>query len=257
MGRVIVHRGPDGEGAYHICDRLKVMGFQTTGAASELFAVDASKVLRLPKGMSLEQGAMVEPLAFGVHALERVGGAAGKKVLVLGAGPIGNLVAQAARGLGAAAVMITDTSDYRLDLAERCGIPLRVNPLKVDLGEAVRERFGPDKADLIFECVGVQKTVEQAVSLARKGTDVIVVGVFGDKPVVDMGTVQDRELRLVGALMYQQPDWVKAITLIEQGKIDLEPLVTDRFAFADYQKAYEYIDANRERAMKVMIVVDP
>jgi L-iditol 2-dehydrogenase len=232
------------------------MGFQTTGAASELFAVDATKVLRLPKGMSLELGAMVEPLAVGVHALERVGGASGKKVLVLGAGPIGNLVAQAARGLGAAAVMITDTSDYRLELAERCGIPLRVNPLKVDLGEAVRERFGPDKADLIFECVGVQKTVEQAVSVARKGTDVIVVGVFGDKPVVDMGTVQDRELRLVGTLMYQQPDWVKAIALIEHGKVDLEPLVTDRFAFADYQKAYEYIDANRERAMKVMIVVD-
>ena len=248
---------PCRHGAYHICDQLKVMGFQTTGAASELFAVDASKVLRLPKSMSLEQGAMVEPLAVGVHALERAGGPAGKKVLVLGAGPVGNLVAQAARGLGAAAVMITDTSDYRLDLAERCGIPLRVNPLKVDLGEAVRERFGPDKADLIFECVGVQKTVEQAVSVARKGTDVIVVGVFGDKPVVDMGTVQDRELRLVGTLMYQQPDWVKAIAFIEQGKVNLEPLVTDRFAFADYQKAYEYIDANRERAMKVMIVVEP
>ena len=231
---------PCRHGAYHICDRLKVMGFQTTGAASELFAVDATKVLRLSKGMSLEQGAMVEPLAVAVHALERVGGTSGKKVLVL----------------GAAAVMITDTSDYRLELAERCGIPLRVNPLKVDLGEAVRERFGPDKADLIFECVGVQKTVEQAVSLARKGTDVIVVGVFGDKPVVDMGTVQDRELRLVGTLMYQQPDWVKAIALIEQGKVDLEPLVTDRFAFADYQKAYEYIDTNRERAMKVMIVVE-
>jgi len=166
-------------------------------------------------------------------------------------------VAQAARGLGAAAVMITDTSDYRLELAARCGIELRVNPLKADLTEAVREKFGPDKADLIFECVGVQKTVEQAVAVARKGTDVAVVGVFGDKPVVDMSTVQDRELRLVGTLMYQQPDWVKAISLIEQGKVDLAPLVTDRFAFADFQKAYEYIDANRERAMKVMIVVDP
>ncbi len=110
---------PCRHGAYHICDRLKVMGFQTTGAASELFAVDATKVLRLPKAMSLEQGAMVEPLAVAVHALERVGGASGKKVLVLGAGPIGNLVAQAARGLGAAAVMITDTSEYRLELAER------------------------------------------------------------------------------------------------------------------------------------------
>jgi len=113
---------------------LKVMGFQTR-AASELFAVDASKVLRLAKGMSLEQGAMVEPLAVSVHALERVGGAPGRRCWCSGRDRLGNLVAQAARGLGAAAVMITDTSDYRLEVAERCGIPLRVNPLKVDLGE--------------------------------------------------------------------------------------------------------------------------
>jgi L-iditol 2-dehydrogenase len=247
---------PCTHGAYHICDSLKVMGFQTTGAASELFAVDASKVLRLPAPLSLEEGAMVEPLAVAVHALERAGGAAGKKVLVLGAGPIGNLVAQAARGLGAAAAMITDVSEHRLELAGRCGVELRVNPARADLAQAVAGAFGPDKADLILECAGVQATVEQAVAVARKGTDVVVVGVFGDKPVVDLGLVQDRELRLVGTLMYQRPDWVKAIALVEQRKVDLLPLVTDRFPFADYQKAYQYIDANRERAMKVMITFD-
>ena len=92
--------------------------------------------------------------------------------------------------------------------------------------------------------------------MARKGTDIIVVGVFGDKPVVDMGTVQDRELRLIGTLMYREPDWKKAIELVESGKIRLAPLITDHFEFADYKKAYEYIEANRERAMKVMIVVE-
>ncbi len=247
---------PCTHGAYHICDQLKVMGFQTTGAASELFAVDASKVLRLPASLSLEEGAMVEPLAVAVHALERVGGAAGLKVLVLGAGPIGNLVAQAARGLGASAVMITDVSEHRLALAGRCGVEQHVNPARADLFQAVRQGFGPDRADLVLECVGVQATVEQAVAVARKGTDVVVVGVFGDKPVVDLGLVQDRELRLVGTLMYQRPDWVKAISLIEERKVDLAPLVTDRFPFPDYQRAYQYIDANRERAMKVMITLD-
>jgi len=115
---------PCTHGAYHICDQLKVMGFQTTGAASELFAVDASKVLHLPASMSLEHGAMMEPLAVAVHALARGGGAAGKKVLVLGAGPIGNLVAQAARGSGAVDVILTDVSDYRLEIgARRMGTP--------------------------------------------------------------------------------------------------------------------------------------
>ena len=117
----------------------------------------------------------------------------------------------------------------------------------------MREHLGEDKADLILECVGTGQTIAQAVAVARKGTDIIVVGVFGHPPDVDMGTVQDRELRLIGTLMYQEPDWKVAIELIKAGKINLAPLITDRFVFADYMKAYQYIDANRERAMKVMI----
>jgi len=244
-------------GAYHICDNLKVMGFQTTGAGSELFALDAKLVLKLPPRTSFDHGAMVEPTAVGVHAVARAGGVKQKKVLILGAGPIGNLTAQVARGLGAAAVMITDVSDYRLGLARECGVGFAVNTAREDLSARIRESFGEDKADLILECVGAGPTISQAVSVARKGTDIVVVGVFGDKPQVDMGTVQDRELRLIGTLMYQEPDWKKAIELIAAGKVNLQPLVTNHFDFADYARAYEYIDANRERAMKVMITVTP
>ena len=247
---------PCRHGAYHICDSLKVMGFQTTGAGSEFFAVEASKVLKLPARIDLEHGAMIEPVAVAVHALGRAGDVKGMNVLVLGAGPIGNLVAQAAKGMGAAQVMVTDVSDFRLGKAKECGIDLCVNVGKVDLAAAVKEHFGEAKADLILECVGNPQTISQAVAVARKGTDIIVVGVFGDKPVVDMGTVQDRELRLIGTLMYREPDWKKAIELVESGKIRLAPLITDHFEFADYKKAYEFIDSNRERAMKVMIVVD-
>jgi L-iditol 2-dehydrogenase len=232
------------------------MGFQTTGAGSEFFAVDASKVLKLPAHMDIEHGAMIEPVAVAVHALGRAGDISGMKVLVLGAGPIGNLVAQAAKGLGAAQVMITDVSAFRLGKAKECGIDLCVNIGTTDLAAAVKEHFGEAKADLILECVGSPQTISQAVAVARKGTDIIVVGVFGDKPVVDMGTVQDRELRLIGTLMYREPDWKKAIELVESGKIRLAPLITDHFEFADYMKAYKYIDSNRERAMKVMIVVE-
>ncbi len=243
-------------GAYHICDSLKVMGFQIGGGAAEFFSVEAAKVLKLAPGFDLEHAAMVEPAAVAVHAFGRAGGAAGKKVLVLGAGPIGNLVAQTARGLGAAAVMITDLSSFRLDKARACGIEHRVDPSKEDLGAALLRDFGPAKADLILECVGSPRTIEQAIAVARKGTDIVVVGVFGDRPVIDMAAVQDRELAIRGTLMYREPDWKQAIELIGQGRIRLQPLITDHFAFAEYRKAYEYIDGNRDKAMKVMIVVD-
>jgi len=238
---------------YHICDNLKVMGFQTTGAAAEYFAADAEKLLKLPGQISFEHGAMVEPHAVAVHALSRHGGVDDKKILVLGAGPIGNLVAQAAKGIGADQVMIADISDFRIGLAEKCGIDHAVNNSQVDLGEEIQHAFGTDKADLILECVGVTQTIEQAIQHARKGTDIIVVGVFGDKATVDLGLVQDRELKLIGTLMYQEKDFRKAIELIAESKVVLEPLITDFFDFQDYQKAYEYIEEKKDKTMKVMI----
>ena len=82
-----------------------------------------------------------------------------------------------------------------------------LNTAQEDLGQAILNTFGPDKADLILECVGVQDTITQAIASARKGSSIIVVGVFGQKPLVDLGLVQDRELSLVGTLMYQKRDY--------------------------------------------------
>ena len=247
---------PCRHGMYHICDNLKVMGFQTGGAAQEYFPVPAEMVLKLPAAISLDQAAMVEPISVAVHALSRAGSVAGLKVVVLGAGAIGNLVAQVARASGAAAVMITDISDYKLDKARQCGVDLAINTSKEDLGAAIRQHFGPDKADLILECVGVQPTITQAVANARKGSTIIVVGVFGKKPEVDLGLVQDRELSLVGTLMYQKRDYERAVELVAGGDLCLDPLITHRFNFKDYLQAYHAIEASGGEYMKVMVELE-
>jgi L-iditol 2-dehydrogenase len=245
---------PCRHGMYHICESLKVMGFQTGGAAQEFFAVDADKVLKVPDHVSLDQAAMVEPVSVAVHALSRAGeDLQGKKVLVLGAGTIGNLVAQVAKASGASAVMITDISDYKVEKAKACGIDYVVNSREEDLTQAILRDFGPDRADLILECVGVQDTITQAVENARKGTTIVVVGVFGQKPVVDLGLVQDRELGLVGTLMYQKRDYERAIELVAGGKLCLDQMITHRFPFKEYLEAYEMIEASGGQYMKVMI----
>jgi len=244
---------PCRHGNYHICNSLKVIGCQAEGAAQEFLAVDQDLVVKLPAGMDYDSGAMVEPVAVGAHAVGRLGSVEGKKVLVLGAGPIGNLTAQAVRGLGAAAVAISDLSDFRLEVARACGIPHAVNPAKRDLASSVREAFGPDGADAILECVGVEETVGQAISLARKGTDIVIVGVFGEKPRVDIGLVQDKELRLIGTLMYKAGDYRTAIDLVQSGRVVLKPLLTGHFPFEQYPDAYRFIEKNRDRTMKVLI----
>lgn len=240
-------------GQNHICDNLRVMGFQTTGMASEYFAVDLKKVLKLPENISYDHGALVEPLAVAVHALKRGGDIKRRKILILGAGPIGNLVAQAANGMGAQSVMITEISDYRLNIARECGINYCLNSKTQDIGEKLINTFGEDKADLILECVGINTTTEQAIANARKGTDIIVVGVFAEEATVDLGLVQDRELRLIGTLMYQEEDYRKAIELIEESKVKLDPIITEHFPFEDYLEAYKYIEEKKDKIMKVMI----
>ncbi|MHA1156682.1 MAG: zinc-dependent alcohol dehydrogenase, partial [Candidatus Heimdallarchaeota archaeon] len=243
-------------GRYHICDNLKVMGFQVTGMASEFFVTEVKRVLKLPDDMSLEQGAMIEPMAVACGVFTKIDNVKGLNVIVLGAGPIGNLTAQTAKALGAKSVLITDVSDYRLELAKKVGVDHTINPSKQNLSEEIVKAFGPDKADVIIECVGNKQTIDDAIQNARKGTDIIIVGVFGEKPVIDMAAVQNNELRLIGMLMYQTKEYLQAIELVNSGKIQLEPLMTKHFKFDDYNQAYQYISEMKDKVMKVFIDVN-
>ena len=222
---------------------------------SEYFAVDASKVTPIPEDMSYEEGAMIEPLAVAVHGVKQMGDVTGMKIAVLGAGPIGNLVAQTAKGMGADKVMITDVSDLRLEKAKECGIDVCVNTAKKDFGEAMIEAFGPDKADVIYDCAGNNITMGQAIKYARKGSTIVLVAVFAGMAEVDLAVANDHELDIKSTMMYRHDDYLDGIRLVKEEKVHLRPLISKTFAFKDYLEAYHYIDANRETTMKVIINV--
>lgn len=247
---------PCTHGKYNLCENLKVMGFQTVGAASEYFCVDVSKVTPLPEELSYDEGAMIEPLAVAVHAVKRFGDVNGKKVAVLGAGPIGILVAQAARGMGAAAVLVTDVLDSRLKKAGECGVAHVYNTKKVNFGEALVEAFGSDKADVIYDCAGTDTTMGEAIAYARKGSTIILTAVFAKKANVDLAVLNDHELDLNTTMMYRHEDYVDAIALVREKKVRLNPLMSRHFPFREYLDAYRYIDENREVSMKILIDVD-
>ena len=248
---------PCRHGKYNLCEELKVMGFQTTGTASEYFAVAAEKVTPLPEGMTYNEGAMLEPLAVTVHAARRFQEMKGAKVAILGCGPIGILLAQSCKALGAAMVMITDISEKRLELARACGVDFAVNTGKQDFGAALVECFGRDKADVIYDCAGNDTTMGQAIKYARKGSKIVLVAVYAGMATVDLAVLNDHELDLDTTMMYRHEDYVEAIRLVSEGSIQLKPLMTKHFAFRDYLAAYQYIDAHREQTMKVLIDVDP
>lgn len=243
---------PCRHGKYNLCESLKVMGFQTTGAASEYFKAPEINVTKLPDDMDYKKGAMIEPLAVAVHAVSRVSDVNGLNISVIGAGPIGNLVAQTAKALGAN-VMLSDISDYRLTLGKETGIEHVYNTKNMDYNDALIDCFGPDKADVIYDCAGNDITMNSAIRSARKGSTIILVAVYAGMANVDLAVLNDHELDLNTTMMYRHEDYLKAIELVNDKKINLEALQSNVFPFKDYLKAYEFIDANRETSMKVLI----
>jgi 2-desacetyl-2-hydroxyethyl bacteriochlorophyllide A dehydrogenase len=239
-------------GDYHICDSLRVRGFQAPGCAQDLFVTEAAKIVPLPASFTFEQGALVEPVAVGVHSVARAGGIVGRNVAVLGAGPIGNLLAQVARAEGAR-TLVTDVSDYRLDVARRCGLAATSNANTETLAEAAARVFGSEGYDVAFECAGVEATINAAIGTIQKGGTIVLVGVYGERPTLDIGLVQDRELNLVGTLMYKYEDFTRAVELMAAGRVITAPLDSRHFAFDDYPSAYRFIDGAGDQSMKVFI----
>lgn len=243
---------PCKRGQYNVCEHLRVQAFQADGAAQDFFVVDDDRVAKLPEGMSLDYGAMIEPSAVGAHASNRTD-VKGKNVVVSGAGTIGNLIAQFCIARGAKNVLITDVSDLRLAKARECGIKHTLNITKKTLKEAAQELFGEEGYQVGFEVAGVEVSIRSLMETIEKGSDIVVVAVFAKDPALSMFYLGEHELRLIGSMMYRHEDYLTAIDYVNKGIVNLKPLVSNRFAFEEYDDAYKFIDAHRETSMKVLI----
>ena len=245
--------GPCKRGQYNACQKLKVQGFQAPGVAQDLFVVPEERIVVFPDSMTLEQGAMIEPAAVGAHSTNRVPVLKGKNVVVAGAGTIGNLVSQFAKARGAAKVLITDISDYRLDIARQCGIDATLNVKTTSFEEGTKSFFGSEGFQIGFEAAGVQSSLDVLMQFVEKGGAVVILGVYSQNPVVNMFYLGEHELNVFGSMMYRQEDYEAAVEMISSGKIITKPLLTTSFPFNRYLDAYKYIEEQGEKSMKVMI----
>lgn len=245
--------GPCKRGQYNACQVLKVQGFQAPGVAQDLFVVREDRIIALPDSMTFEQGAMIEPAAVGAHSTNRIPDLKGKNVVVAGAGTIGNLVAQFANARGAAKVLITDISDYRLNIARQCGIGGTLNVKNINFEEGVRSFFGEDGFQAGFEAAGVQTSLDGLMQFVEKGGTIVILGVYSKNPVVNMFYLGEHELNIYGSMMYRHEDYEEAVAMIASGKINTEPLITKTFPFNKYSDAYRFIEEQGDRNMKIMI----
>jgi len=239
-------------GRYNICNELRVLGAQADGAFAEYIAVPERTVYEVPENMSFEEGALVEPLSVAVHAVERSSLEVGNNVVILGAGPIGLLITQVARVGGADRIVVTDLYERRLELAREFGADITINAKREDPVEVIHEELGRDGVDIVFEAVGVEATINQAIEMVRKGAEIVVVGVYGKSPQVKMGLIQDREIVVKGVLMYAW-NYPTAIRLIGERRVDVMRLITHRYPLTELEEAYRLLDREKEKTLKVMI----
>ncbi|WP_216893292.1 zinc-dependent alcohol dehydrogenase [Nocardia alni] len=225
-------------GRYNICRELRVFGCQTPGGMADRFVIAADRLHPLPDEVSDAAAALVEPLATPVHAVRKAGPLTGRTVAVLGAGPIGLLVLVAARRAGASRIVITDLLATKRERALRMGADAALPADDPDLVAAAHAALdGP--ADVVFDCVTRERSLAQAIDLVTKGGQIVVVGVGASGGTsVRMDLVQDREIRIEGALMYVGEDFRAALELIRSGAVDVADMVTATFPLDQADRAF-------------------
>lgn len=239
-------------GAENLCENLEFFGcgFREGGMA-DLFAVRADRLHRVPDNLSDRQAALIEPLATPLHAVRLVGDLKGKAVAVLGAGSIGLLTLVAARHAGARKVVSTDPLANKRQMALDLGADAVLDATLEDLAGAVRGELG-ESADVVFDCVSVQSTLDSAVKMAIKGGTVGVVGGPRRPVSIDLPVLQEYQVRLQGCATYRAEDFDAAIALISSGALDAERLVTSTFPLDKAADAFAAISSGHEAKILVL-----
>lgn len=219
-------------GNYVLCDNLAILGFDAHGGFAERVAVPNYSLHKLPKGVSTAEGAVVEPLSVVVHAVRRSRMIVGDVIAVVGAGMIGLGVLSVARACGAGAVYVVERMPHRRERALAMGAKAVIDPTAGDPIAQLNEITSGYGADIAFDCVGTQESLNSAINLARKGGRIVIVGVFKSQPTVDINKVVLQEREIIGCLAYVD-DFPRAISLLADGRVKASDFITDRIALRD------------------------
>ena len=245
-------------GRGNLCRKTIMLGSASTkpptdGAFAEYVTVRADQCHVLPSEVDDALGAMLEPFAVGLQAIKRAGSVSGKRVLVAGGGPIGLLVAMAARAYGAAPVALSDILPARREMAQKLGADVTLDPSAKNLAEQVREIVG-DGFDVVFEASGAKPALRQAFDLVRPGGTIVQIGTLGTNDIpIPANQLMVREINYVGSMRYGNV-FDEAIRLIAAKRVDLRPLISGVVPLAEVDKAM-HLAADKNNALKVQLEI--
>lgn len=245
------------DGRYNLCPDMKFFATPPVhGSLANQVVHPAELCFKLPDNVSLEEGAMCEPLSVGIHACRRANVGPETNVLIMGAGPIGLVTMLSARAFGAPRIVIVDVGDHRLSVAKELGADqvVKVSTSVQDLDSEVvqiQKAMGAE-VDVTFDCAGFSKTMSTALNATRAGGKVCLVGMGHNEMTVPLTPAAAREVDIVGIFRYKNT-WPLCLEFLRSGKIDVKPLITHRFGFSQEEvvEAFE-TSACGGSAIKVM-----
>ncbi|MDN8588155.1 alcohol dehydrogenase catalytic domain-containing protein [Paenibacillus sp. 11B] len=236
-------------GNSHVCKSLKLIGIDRDGSMADYVKVSIDKIHVLPESVSLELGAITEPLAVGVHAVKRSGISIGNSALIFGAGTIGLSVASSLKLLYKANIFIVETNPFRRKIAEELGFTV-IDPSKANLEVAVSEFTNANGVDFVFDCAGHPIVAEQLVGLVKVHGTVVIVGAYKKPAALDLLGMMFKEVNVMGVRVYEPEDFDIAIKLLGES-FDFGKIITHILPVEKAQEGFDVLLSGGD-AVKVM-----
>ncbi len=243
------------KGEDNVCESLQIIGIHTEGSFAEYVRVPVKKMLPVPDGIDDQLAAMTEPLAVAVHDVRRSGLQVGEKVLVVGGGPIGMLIAIVARAAGAKQVVISEIKKFRRDFASGMGFDV-IDPTIADFDEKLKELSGNEGFDVSFEVAGVKSAMSACINHTKCTGTVMVIAITKEPVPIDTGKVFSKELTIKGARIHNFYNFKGALELLQMKSVadDVRKLISKVYSFSDIRDAFEYAE-HGEDGFKVLVKI--
>jgi 2-desacetyl-2-hydroxyethyl bacteriochlorophyllide A dehydrogenase len=240
-------------GRENLCENLRFFGCgYPQGGMADQFTLPADRLFPVPDDFDDLTAALIEPLATPVHAVRLAGDVSGRSVAVLGAGTIGLFTLAVLRAHGAGKIISTDPNPGKRRRAAALGADATFDARSPDVAGQVRKALG-GSADVVFDCVAVQSSMDQAIAIADKGGTVVVVGVPASEVTVPLPIVQDHQIRIQGSATYLPEDYRESIDLLSQGAVKTADFVTATRPLAQVAEAFELASSGNH--VKVLVTV--
>jgi len=240
------------EGKYNYCEKIGFIGLSLDGCFAEYVTVPEYSCVIVPSKVSNEAAAIVEPAAMVVRAVDRAGIRTGDKVVVVGCGPIGLITIQMAKIMGSPNIVALEPLKIRREMAIKMGADFVIDPTAGGINKSLSDAFGGKKADVVFECVGIQKTLDLSISTVASGGKIMVVGIYTELSRINMFDIVNKEISLLGN-MGGGGYFTKTLEYINKGRLDLDGLVLAKIDLMNIVAKFDEIIAHKDRFLKVIV----